>query len=492
MPIVDLEKERQIVQQGQAQGKSEEFIKQAVLRFRELNQGTTQQYTKPAAGMSAPERALRGFGMGIAKTAFGASKIGENMLKTVGRITMSKAAEEKFGINKPTASEQLQGAIEQKSNMQPGSLFTPQSTAENVGFVAEQIAEFLVPGAASSKLGKAAGGLAKGARAARALRVGTAAATEGALGGGITAIQKGKFDEDAKTAALISAAFPVLGELSRTVFKTGTEKLAKSIQKRGVIKPLAKDIEDGFKIDNVFKYNLGGNLDDVFTKSTQKINGLARELGENLRSSNAAVNLNTVLDQTRKSLVGGKAGNFGNINATKRVLQQLQGEVYETAGKNGLVDLVDATTVKQGAGRKGAWTFGSSDPDSSAIEKVYTTFYRHLKEAIEKSAPKEVATINKQLSELIPIQNAVLRRIPVAERQNILNLSDNMGLFSSFLNPFALAGIGMNKLTKSGKFANFLYKASQLYDKSLGGIPSRAVQKAIIGTNKEEPVLPEE
>ena len=56
----------------------------------------------------------------------------------------------------------------------------------------------------------------------------------------------------------------------------------------------------------------------------------------------------------------------------------------------------------------------------------------------------------------------MLKRIPVAERNNLLSLTDSIGLYASVFDPRALALIGAKKLSASGSFANMLLKANNL------------------------------
>ena len=140
---------------------------------------------------------------------------------------------------------------------------------------------------------------------------------------------------------------------------------------------------------------------------------------------------------------------------------QLLPEIKEQAGQRGVVGLLKATDIKRGAGTKGSWAYNRPEPDANAIEKVYTTFYNKLKIAIEKNAPQGVKEINKKMSDLIPISNAALRRLPVEQRNNIISLTDSIGLFSSMFDPRSLALIGANRLSKSGKFGQFLVNLAE-------------------------------
>ena len=123
--------------------------------------------------------------------------------------------------------------------------------------------------------------------------------------------------------------------------------------------------------------------------------------------------------------------------------------------------------VRSGVLCAGQPTHGGNVPhnrpeaDASAIEKVYTEFYNVLKNQIEKSAPEGVKDINKQLSEIISIQNAALRRLPVEQRNNLFSLTDSMGLMSALIDPKALLLLGATRAARSGRVGNALTKAGQ-------------------------------
>ena len=88
-----------------------------------------------------------------------------------------------------------------------------------------------------------------------------------------------------------------------------------------------------------------------------------------------------------------------------------------------------------------------------------------LKGNIEKAAPEGVREINQQLSELIPIQNAALRRLPVEQRNQAIGLTDSIGLFSAVFDPRALLILGATKASKSGRVGNVLQKTGAAMQK---------------------------
>lgn len=225
------------------------------------------------------------------------------------------------------------------------------------------------------------------------------------------------------------------------------------------IKPSKADIEDGFSIDNLKKYNLGGTLSQIQQKSQAALTDLYNQLSEKLASSGETLDLAPVYDKTVNDLKTGSnlMKGFGANTSMDGALKQLQNEIL-TVNPDGGISIPDAQLVKQGAGAMGAWSFGGTDPDATAREAVYNKFYTNLKEAIEQKSPQSVKLINRAMSEIIPIQNAVLRRIPIASRNNPLSLTDFIGLVASASHPAALGPTILNFLSKSGAVGNQLSK----------------------------------
>lgn len=385
-----------------------------------------------------------GVGQGILSTAQGISKLGVGLTKGLGL--------DKLGLEGQTLF-----TPEQESR------FQPVTTAEKVGLGTEKVAEFLLPSSKIAAISKTATipGLTRGANvAARAL-------IEGFSTGSTVAAQRGKIDKDTVTAALVSAAFPVVGRglvKGKQLLGKGTQATGQKIQQT-VIRPQAADLKDGFKIENVSKYDVGGSVAETATKVHVRLNNKAEQLNNLLKgikpSKNTSADLNSVLTKTKQALQGDKAISFGSNKAIKNQLKNLGNEIDEVVKGKRVTDLFTATQVKRGAGTKGAWAFGRLDPEADAVEKVYSTFYRVLKDEIKNKAGKlgpEIDALNKEISELIPISNAALRRLPVDQRNNVISLTDGIGLFASVFDPKALAILGANKLSKSGKFGTFLVK----------------------------------
>lgn len=375
---------------------------------------------------------------------FAGKKVGE-AIGTLGGYGLTKASEAtglpiapgggKYGFHQAQKGE---------SEMYDLSAPTPTQVLGDVALGAAQVAGAKMP-IAGTIPGKVAQFGALGA---------VSGASEEIAGGGTLKDAAKEAISDGIKGALIGATF---GVIEKGLTK-GTEVLNKAGEKiqMSVIKPSAHDVSDGFKIDTIQKYNLGGSLQETFKKSNAKLTELGKELNKKLGATKATVDMNDVYDATTKRLLGNNLENFGASGKIGNALEQLRGEIVNTVGKNGVSTLPEAQVIKRAAGHFGAWKYGITDPDSVASEKVYNVFYNELKKAIEKSSPEGVAELNKQMSEIIPVLNAVIRRIPVAERNAGISLTDIITLTGGALEPSVLSLSLINRASKSGVVGNAL------------------------------------
>ena len=222
-------------------------------------------------------------------------------------------------------------------------------------------------------------------------------------------------------------------------------------------------------------------MHSTLEKTQTKLGELTSQLHSTLGATDAKINLNDVVNQTINELTqGNKLKGFGANIKIANTLENLKQEAV-IAGNE--LSIPDAQIVKQASGSFGAWQYGKPDPESKATEIVYNTFYNKLKTAIENNSPDGVKGINQELSKLIPVQNAVLRRLPVAERNNLISLSDMIGLVGSTVNPASLGPTLINLISKSGHAGNLLSKVGPK-------IASGAVPSALIGEKVAQGLTP--
>ncbi len=225
-----------------------------------------------------------GAGKGLLNTVSNASKLGQT------------------AMNKLYGAEDIQETITDPQSKKLQEVSTPTNTAQKAGFIGEQIAEFFIPGGASAKAGKAAEMAVKGGKIFKNVaKLGAASATEAALAGGQTALQKGGFDKEAKTASIIAAVTPTAvkagGKILKGVSKLGSEALGKATGTSG------DTILEAFKNPNVAKYareagkDLEGFQNEVLSETKKGLSSIAERRAKTYQSQLEKIKLNpTELD----------------------------------------------------------------------------------------------------------------------------------------------------------------------------------------------------
>lgn len=332
---------------------------------------------------------------------------------------------------------------------------TPTTPAEQWGKTAGNVAQFFVPGAALAKVKTA---LTSGVGILDML---VSAGLEGASATTVDAAQRGTTDNAGKMFGLTagfnvgtSAGLKALGWLGQRV-------------ENALIKGSAADFKHGYNPINIFKYKLGGSLSQTYDKADQKIGELGRELRAALKATPASgpvpeVDVLGALAETAQDLMKQPAKTFGaNANIERAVNQLLEDPLFQTVAKTGKVDPATANEIKQAVGDLGAWLHDPSgrvyrDPESKGMEIVANALYTKLRTAIEAKAVGPVAAINKQLSDILPIRQAIIRRMPVEQRANVLNLGDLIGLSTGTWG-IALA----NRVLRSGQAAQAMVNTAE-------------------------------
>ena len=299
----------------------------------------------------------------------------------------------------------------------------------------------------------------------------------GALGAGGRALQEDKGIGEtlaetaigAGTGAALGAGLGVAGvgvKALMTPLSTVTQKISPALSsiagkiETTVLKPTKKDFQSGFKSENVLKHDLGGNVKDTIEKATEKLKALRKEANALRSGSQQVIDLGTIVKDTADDVLKNRVGSFGVNKKMETAMNDFVKEM-EYISPNGKLTVPQAQEVKEALGTFGSWLYGAKDLDATAQERVANIMYSKIKTAIEKNSPKELATVNKAMSEIIPIKNAAIRRLPIEERNNAIGLGDIISAGVALQNPTGWGLLIANKLQKSGKFAQYLYKGSE-------------------------------
>ncbi len=347
----------------------------------------------------------------------------------------------------------LSQPIIQMADKKPDYL-EPTNTGQKIGGALATMGEYAAPSAAAAKIPALANlGLAGQSvlQAALAGGVGTArgedlkgAATDAAMAGGTTAVVGG-----------VAKLLAPLGErIELAILKPVKSDL------RGVSGP--PEVAPQTMVKNLYKYDLGGTLDQSYTKATAKTTELGKQLRQALQDNPAGeVDLLAELSNTEKELMAKAPSQFGTNSPIKKALDYMFNEIVQVSPKSGKVNVADGQDIKQAVGAMGSWANGMRDADSTALETVANAYYTKLKTAIEGASGQSqlVRDINGQFSEIIPIKNAILRRIPVAARREPVSLKGSIALAMGDIKGLGLAAADM--ALRNGRVANAFVQAGK-------------------------------
>lgn len=442
------DQQKAIVQRMIDAGESEENIATVIQHFKTTPPPTAEAKTGKATlgdyfRLAFPQvDAAIGVAKGAASTAVG---LGELVHKIPG---VSNVTDALYGM--PSGSSQASFGA-QREELKPSN---PQQQA---GFVAEQIGENFLP----------AGAVRRGAQAlrtgSRVLNMGARAGLEGAAGAAVHTAQTGSTDGAGFVGAAGAAGGAVAPAAARAVGGT-ISKLGQKVE-GWLINAGKKDIDNGFKIGNVFRYQLGGTVQQTLEKAQTKLGQLSSDMKAELNrvgpnGHKPMVDVWGAIQDAEAELTAKAAKTTGTNAGIQRALDNIKSEVRNLSGgggtgvvTHGVFDLPTANEIKQGIGDLGAWQSGRVDPDANATEIVANAIYGKLRAAVEKSAPNgsRIAELNRQMGDIIPIRQAIMRRIPVAERQRMIGLGEMIGFASgNWWIPAA------DRVLRSGPMANQL------------------------------------
>jgi hypothetical protein len=226
----------------------------------------------------------------------------------------------------------------------------PKTTAEKVGYGAEKIGEYFIPGGMTKQATQGAGLLGR----AGAQGIASAGVKLAQTGAG-TGERKESYDalrESLKTGA-ISSAVSAGTELLAKGISAGLEKLGSKIQFAS-IKPSQADVKDGFNVANIKKHNVGGTLNESLVKTNDRLNEYRNQLQSILKESDGRVDLNKVIKEVDDVLSSSETKNFGSNKEIMNAFSNMYDDLVNISKGKANVDLLTAQDLKIGAGTQGA------------------------------------------------------------------------------------------------------------------------------------------
>ena len=247
----------------------------------------------------------------------------------------------------------------------------------------------------------------------------------------------------------LGAGMALGGKLTEKTLKkalTGGKETANKIMASYLKAPL-RIYDDGFKPENIAKHNLFGTTDEIVQMASQQIKQKSDELS-GLIDAAAGEGAEVDLAKAFTESLGDILENKRDLKAPQLFLssgdapmpiekaaESMKKLVGYLSDGNSKMDLKAAQKLKQTIGNLGDWTHGQTDADLSAVEALSNRLYINLKNQIDAKLPASAKALNKEMSEIIPIKRAALRRLPIDQRNDILGLAD----ITAFANAFGSA-----------------------------------------------------
>lgn len=334
---------------------------------------------------------IQDFAIGVAKgvgsTIKGAASLGE---KTFGKVVGA----EKIGTPREKGKTSADVLV-------PESKLKPTNTMQKIGFAGEQIAEFLIPGGAAAKIGKAAEGAVAASKLKRLAKIGGTSIAEGGIATGHTAIQRGELDKSALSAGVFSGAVATPAAFAINKF---AQKAPTSLWSQ-VLRRTQKSIEKNPNLEKqIADVGLVGSRRLIRNKAQQNIQVLEMELDDLIETSKGNIDSKAVagyLDEIQDS--------YKNIPGEQASVDTIEAIKKETIAK-GILTPKDALGLKREIYKKISESYGKGLMEVPAKKDAQKAIARGLKEEIEKLIP-EAKTISEKQAIFIQTKKALDRAL---------------------------------------------------------------------------------
>ncbi|MFA5185350.1 MAG: hypothetical protein WC551_02595 [Patescibacteria group bacterium] len=346
--------------------------------------------------------AVKGFG----STLLGAAKLGSSALKsgydaTIGRLTGKQALDTGSMID--TAKKDY---------------LTPTTTGQKIGFGAEQIGEFFLPGGMASKATKGVELTAGASKLPTVLKGATKllsrAAIEGTGSAGVAAAQEGEINKNVVVSGAIGAGSPVLEKAGSLANRFGN--LFYSWTVPTTITEAARDMRKGLDIGKaVSDTGVSFSRKEILTKLQSSAAKLGKTLDNALgEASGKKFNMNELLNTTVSKLDDGALAKTMKLSpidiptAKKAIVDRLA--EYQNYYGSKVLEPKDLQTIKVGLGDSLEKVYKQSlDVPVKAKALADMSFRSTLKKAIEDAVPL-ASPINKELAPILEAQGRILKK----------------------------------------------------------------------------------
>lgn len=355
---------------------------------------------------------------GLAKSGadliVGAGEIGRGIQKKVSKVADSVLGTEGFGLSNENIFDK---GSESNTNLK--TKLERDTAGEKLGGFIGDVASFAVPGGAAAKS-------VKGVGYANFLR---RAASLGASDALVTTTRQGEVNKSAVDAAIIGAAFPVVGKVAgkakNAVIPSGKDAGARVIN--SLIKPLLKDFSYGKNPGKaVAEAGITANsLDELASNITVALNKEGDNISKLVAKSTKTFDATESLKALDDALFDAQKAPNTNSTIISR-LQGLKNDILR-AGEDGiptrkLTDLSanEMWELNKEIGELTRWTGNATDDEivNKALRRAYGATRSQLDDAVEG-----LSQTSEKYANLKSAQIATQYRDKIAARQNLVSFS---------------------------------------------------------------------
>lgn len=402
--------------------------------------------------------AIENFGIGAykgaASTVSNISSLGQKGLDTITK-PISEAITGKPYQSTPTLNETFEGT----------TAITPTSTAQKVGFGAEQVGEFFIPGGATAKAEKAAELAAGGSKLAKIAGLGAKVATEAGVTAGITATQGGN-KQDIKNAGVIGGGLSLVsGGLGKIL-----EKVPESAWKTILKRTPSMAIKNPDLAGQAAKTGLTGlTRDSLSVKAGNAIQSIEIALDDLFKSTSdkkiATLKIAPYLDELRNA--------YSKIPGEQNSLEAINNVARDFLSKKTLTPL-EANEMKRAIYQNISNSYGKGVLDIPAKADAQKAIARGLKDEINRVIP-EAKTLNEKQAVYLQIKKALDKAVARGEGKGIAGTG--IGLYDLGVGGLAeiagvasghplmgIAGVALSKSASSPAVLSSVSKLTTYFD----------------------------
>jgi hypothetical protein len=354
------------------------------------------------------------FAQGVAKSAgdiaLGVGSLGRKIQGGISKAVGAVTGVENFGMGNDSVFDK-----DTEARKKADELLKRDTIGEKVGGFVGDVASFALPG----------GAVVRGSKGANLL---TRAGALGASDAVVTTARSGEFNREAVDAAIIGAAFPVVGkgaQLAKGMLPSSREAGGKVIN--SLVKPLLKDFSYGKNPGQAIADAgiVANSLDDLAAKIKVVRQETGEEISQRVAQSTARFDGTNSLAPLDQALTIAQKSPRTNAPIIRR-LEDIKADILRV-GEDGLPTrkLTDLSAdelweLNKDIGELARWTGNATDDE--IVNKAIRSAYSNTRSNLEKGVPG-LDEVSEKYANLKSAETATEYRDKIAARQGLISFS---------------------------------------------------------------------